>query len=175
VLARYLQSRGVTGSSAGVVGDLGARLNGLAPFFLANLALYLVKPLGPKGFDKAFEYEAENGNGCRKKDGRGNTLKMHEFPNATNILPANSILCPPPSKWDRLHSSVRQALFLFRVLCASLLALLWASYLSEQVGWQDAAARRRCDAFVSEGFETETRWSKQVGCMVRRADGWERL
>lgn len=114
---------------------------------------------------------------------------MDEFPKWKDIFLASGrkvdfageahsgVLISPPesSKWDGLYGFTRYALVLFSVLCSALLFLLIMSCLREMNGWNDQAAKQRCDAFVSEGFETETRWSKQVGCMARRTDGWERL
>lgn len=53
--------------------------------------------------------------------------------------------------------------------------LLLRMVLDSAATGADARSKARCDAFVAEGFEIETRWSAQVGCMAKRTDGWERL
>lgn len=42
-------------------------------------------------------------------------------------------------------------------------------------GFDRAAKIAKCNAWVKEGIEVETKYSSELGCIARRSDGWQQV
>lgn len=73
---------------------------------------------------------------------------------------------------DRIAQFTIAFVCLGTVLGLSALIIVGALSMSALGGVQ--AQQDRCKALVTEGLETETKWSENFGCLVKRGQKWVR-